>query len=132
SRAQAERRGMLRLEEHILEWSVSQRDDTTASDSLTEADRWLRRFTHGRFGLRLSIEGELVGYDVEAQQERRLSQLSDATRVQALLAARLVAIKEAEAGGERLPIVLDEVFSTTDDIRFEAIAGALSELVRNG
>lgn len=132
SAEQAQRRGMLRLEEMMLEWSVTQADGAGASESLDDADRWLRRFTHGRFGLRLSIDGELVGYDVEAGEERALGELSDATRVQALLAARLVAIREAEAGGEPLPIVLDEVFSTTDPERFEAIARALSELVRDG
>lgn len=132
SAEQAERRGMSQLEELMLEWSVRQVEGAGASESLDDADRWLRRFTHGRFGLRLSMEGGLVGYDVEAGEDRCLSELSDATRVQALLAARLVAIKEAEGDGEPLPIVLDEVFSTTDNERFEAIAEALSELVRNG
>lgn len=132
SGAQAERRGMLKLEEMMLRWSVKQADGAGASESLDDADRWLRRFTYGRFGLRLSMEGDLVGHDVEAGEDRALSELSDATRVQALLAARLVAIRDAEAEGEPLPIVLDEVFSTTDPERFEAIAGALSELVRDG
>lgn len=132
SLAQAERRGMLMLEEMLLEWSVQQSGHDGASKSLDKANAWLNRFTHGRFGLRLNMQGELVGYDTEAGEIRALSELSDATRVQALLAARLVAIRDAEAGGEKLPIVLDEVFSTTDPERFEAIASALSELVRDG
>lgn len=136
SRAYAQSRADALLEQLVLDQSVSQ-DETTAhpeegENALTEANRWLQRFTHGQYELRVSPEGELLGFAVEENQPRALAALSDATRVQALLAARLAAIQRLEAGGPPLPLILDEVFSTTDPVRFEAIARALSVLVQSG
>lgn len=132
SAQQASQRGAAALEGLLLDWSVDSVQHEGGSKSLANADEWLRRFTHGRFGIRLSGDGVLVGFDEHAQRERAFEELSDATRVQARLAARLAAIHDAEAGGEQLPLVLDEVFSTTDPERFESIAVALSEMVRLG
>lgn len=136
SSAQAQKRARAALDERMLDWSIESVSEDSAFDAgvqtLTQANNWLRTFTHGTYELRVNADGKLMGYSVKEQQERDLVELSDATRVQTLLAARLSAIHDAEAGGPQLPLVLDEVFSTTDPYRFEAIAHALSALAHNG
>lgn len=136
SMAFAEQRADAFLDTMMLDWSVAataeQSATSGANTTLQQANFWLTQFTHGAYELRVDSNGELVGYAVKEGAERPLAALSDATRVQALLAARLAAIHDAEADGPEPPLVLDEVFSTTDPHRFEAIGRALSALVANG
>jgi len=100
---------------------------------LVRAQEWFGRFTDYRWGLRLKrgADAELVAWDQEAEQERSLAQLSDGTRVQLLLAARLAFALEHE-DGEALPFFLDEALSTADPRRFQLVAEALLELARSG
>lgn len=99
---------------------------------LRRARSWLLRFTRNRYRLDVGAQGELSAFDLEAGLSQRLTELSDGTRVQLLLAARIAYIEHVEAGGEPAPLFLDEVLSTTDEARFRAIAEALYELVREG
>jgi DNA repair protein SbcC/Rad50 len=61
-----------------------------------------------------------------------LEQLSDATRVQLLLALRLGSLEQAERGCGPLPLCLDEVLATTDPQRYAAIANALLQIAESG
>ncbi len=100
---------------------------------LHRAQAWFSRFTDHRFGLRLrrGAEAEFVGWDEEAERELPLAQLSDGTRIQLLLAARLAFALQQE-GDEPLPLFLDEALSTADPRRFGLVAEALLELVADG
>ena len=89
-------------------------------------------FTQGAFTLEVGADGSLAARDSATGKRRTLEELSDGTRIHLLLAARLAALEEAEAGLGPLPIVLDEALSTTDPHRFGSIAGALLELAREG
>ncbi len=102
--------------------------DAGRSEQLRVVQRWFARFTRGRYGLRLGPTQELVGFDEETGQPLALEALSDATRVQALLAARVAGVQWAEEGGPAVPLCLDEVLSTTDPERFDEVVGCLCEL----
>jgi len=98
---------------------------------LERARHWFLRFTRGAF--QLDVAGDVfVARDVKLDEERRLHQLSDATRVQLLLAARLAFLEDAEGDGPKLPLFLDEALSTTDRDRFREIVRCLLELVHEG
>ncbi|CAN5366096.1 AAA family ATPase [soil metagenome] len=75
-------------------------------------------------------DGELVAY--EGDQPKRLSQLSDGTRVQAILAARLGFLKHQEEGRTRAPLFLDETLANSDVERAESVMRMILELCREG
>jgi hypothetical protein len=73
----------------------------------------------------------LMALESTTQKLLELSQLSDGTRIQLLLAVRLAfAIEQSK--GRILPIFLDETLSISDPVRFRAVGTALLELVKNG
>ncbi len=100
---------------------------------LSRARAWFSRFTHQSFELELSRRdrNRLAAIDTVSGERRELEQLSDGTRVQLLLAARMAYLSLAE-GESRLPFFLDEALSTTDGPRFEAIAESLFEVAAEG
>lgn len=101
---------------------------------LERARTWFARFTHHAYDLEITKAGglaRLAARETASDELRSLEQLSDGTRVQLLLAARMAYLGQFE-GDEPLPLFLDEVLSTTDQARFEAIAGCLFELAAEG
>ncbi|RMF85016.1 MAG: hypothetical protein D6739_05165, partial [Nitrospirae bacterium] len=98
---------------------------------LRRAEGWFAAFTRHRYRLRVGAEGELVAVEAESGAERTLEQLSDGTRAQLLLAAR-VAFATHHEGEEPLPLMLDEALSVADPDRFAAVAAALLELAAAG
>ncbi len=114
-------------------------EDARAGDDAADAPAVLRRahdlfdrFTHGAYGLEVDPAGHFGARDRASGAQRPLEALSDATRVQLLLAARVAGIEEAEADGPSLPLVLDELLSTTDPDRFAAVADAVFALADAG
>lgn len=99
---------------------------------LARARALLLGFTRHKFDLEVDADAGFVAIDVDAGQRRSLSQLSDGTRMQLLLAARIAFLEQTEGDGVKLPLFLDEALSTTDPRRFEAICGALLDLVASG
>src|SRR5690606_18107745 len=83
------------------------------------------------FELELGADG-FTARDTRTGAPRALDELSDATRIQLLLAARVAHVEALEGDGPALPLLLDEVLSTTDPSRFRAIAEALLELAAAG
>ena len=69
----------------------------------------------------------LFAIDLRRNRGRQLSQLSDGTRSQLLLAARLAFAEEVEHG-KILPLFLDEALDQSDPVRFEAIMGSLGRI----
>jgi exonuclease SbcC len=102
---------------------------------LERARELFARFTHHRYDLTAELraggDAHFSARDVAAGAPRELDQLSDGTRMQLLLALR-IAFAESGEPGERLPIVLDEVFSMSDPERVRSMVEALGELADDG
>jgi len=98
------------------------------------AQAWFGRFTHHGWSLEVDPAGTgcFVAVDNRTSQTRQLSELSDATRIQLLLAARLAAIEQLEEGRSPVPLCLDEVLTSTDPGRFAEVGRAVLELTRAG
>ena len=102
---------------------------------LRRAGEWFSLFTRGRYELRVSRadSGEVAfrAFDRARGEGLSLEALSRGTRIQLLLAVRLAFATWLE-GATKLPIVLDEVLSSSDPQRFAAIAESVVEMVRAG
>lgn len=90
-------------------------------------------FTYHNYELRL-VNGEgtprLVAVELRSGEARELDELSDGTRAQLLLAARIAFAEQVEQG-EVLPLFLDEALDQTDPGRFEAIVRSLGRVGRD-
>ena len=69
----------------------------------------------------------LFAVDLRNGENRELDELSDGTRAQLLLAARIAFAEEVERGST-LPLFLDEALDQSDPARFEAIAHSLGRI----
>jgi exonuclease SbcC len=87
-------------------------------------------FTHHRYELTVSPSdgGSFVAVDTRNDEGLSPDQLSDGTRAQLILAARLAFAEEAEQGAD-LPLFLDEAMDHSDPERFHAIARSLARMV---
>ncbi len=88
-------------------------------------------FTHERYRLKVAAAdgGSFVAVDARSGGVGlRLDELSDGTRAQLILAARLAFAEEAEQGAD-LPLFLDEALDHSDPERFHAIARSLARMV---
>ncbi len=100
---------------------------------LRRAADWFTGFTRGRYELRVaeSVGGDAPSFlalDTGSRRGQPLDQLSRGTRMQLLLAVRLAFAVQSEQGTS-LPILLDEVLSSSDPERFAAIAECVLALV---
>ena len=87
---------------------------------------------HG-YELRLGSDARkprLTAVDLACGEERELDELSDGTRAQLLLAARLAFAEEVEQG-IALPLFLDEALDHSDPDRFKAIVGSLGDIAES-
>jgi hypothetical protein len=101
---------------------------------LAAASDLFARFTRHRYRLSLdSTTGASRWRAVESASERGLplSELSDGTRMQLLLAARLAFSLHLE-GELHPPLFLDEALTASDPERFRAVAESLIELSASG
>ena len=101
-----------------------------------QGSKWFSLFTRGRYALRIDDAMEsgspaFRALDTSSGNGLALNELSRGTRMQLLLAVRLAFAAAAERG-TRLPFILDEVLSSTDPIRYRAIAECLLALVQDG
>lgn len=109
----------------ILDATINEHESETLPPLLAAMNGFLNTFTRGLYELRVTPSG-FVALDNNGQQ-RALSELSDGTRAQLLLAARLGFIQQSERGVQA-PLFLDEAFTSSDPERFDAIAGAMGRL----
>lgn len=89
-------------------------------------------FTHHNFRLELDKGSEtprLFARESRSGEARELDELSDGTRAQLLLAARIAYAEEVEQG-KVLPLFLDEALDQSDPQRFEAIVRGLGRVAR--
>ena len=90
-------------------------------------------FTHHNYELRLSKETaspRLFAVELSSGEGRELDELSDGTRAQLLLAARITFAEEVEHG-QVLPLFLDEALDQSDPARFEAIVRGLGRVAQD-
>ena len=90
-------------------------------------------FTHHNYELRLSKEAKsprLYAVELSTGEGRELDELSDGTRAQLLLAARITFAEEVEHG-QVLPLFLDEALDQSDPARFEAIVRGLGRVAQD-
>ena len=109
----------------LLEDARRGQESDHAPQLLERARARFAEVTARRWRLELDPERRLAVRDTVDDQLLGLDQLSDGTRVQLLLVARLAALEEAEGPGGPLPIVLDEALATSDPLRFGALARVL-------
>jgi DNA repair exonuclease SbcCD ATPase subunit len=109
--------------------------DTVSQPRLLERARTLLKlFTHGAYELVAALEdggARFRAVDTRNDRGLALDELSDGTRTQLLLAARLAYLEDAEAGPS-LPLFLDEVLTNSDPARFDAVATSLARLAHTG
>jgi DNA repair protein SbcC/Rad50 len=90
-------------------------------------------FTHHNYDLRLGKEAKaprLFAVELRSGEGRGLDELSDGTRAQLLLAARIAFAEEVEQG-RTLPLFLDEALDQSDPARFEAIVRSLGRIAND-
>jgi hypothetical protein len=114
----------------LLDTVEQRHEHDTQPPLLTEMNRHLGLFTGGRF--RLLVTGDAHGDQRfvalnNADQTVELPELSDGTRAQLLLAARL-AFLTCNEENLQVPLFLDEALTASDPERFDAIAGSLGAL----
>jgi DNA repair exonuclease SbcCD ATPase subunit len=118
----------------LLEGVAAEYEQASRPKVLERAAELFRAFTRGRFELispAVGAAGGLRARDTASDVERALDELSDGTRTQLLLAARL-AFVDVEERGARPPLLLDEALTATDPERFEAVARAVLAMVGQG
>ena len=97
---------------------------------LERARHHFSTFTHHRYELNVSPsdDASFVAVDVQSGEGLIPDKLSDGTRAQLILAARLAFAEDVEQGAD-LPIFLDEALDHSDPVRFHAIARSLARMV---
>ena len=108
----------------LLKSILEEYDRAGRPEVLSRAAELFARFTHHGYELILERRGggpEFRAVEASSGQGKRLTELSDGTRVQLLLAARLAFATRADRRG-RVPLFLDEVLTTSDPARFAAVA----------
>jgi len=117
----------------LLEAVITEHESAQAPRVLERARSHFRTFTHSSYELRVPSDGDSAFVAVESESGRglKLAELSDGTRAQLILAARLAFAEESEVG-ERMPLVLDEVLDHADPLRFDAIARSLARMTADG
>ncbi len=115
---------------HFLLDKVQREHESNQMPRVLERARELfARFTHHTYDLRVTPDsaGSFLATVASSGEALRPDQLSDGTRVQLILAARLAFAHQAE-GSTRLPIFLDETLDQSDPSRFEAITRCLGQI----
>jgi exonuclease SbcC len=90
-------------------------------------------FTHHHYELGLGSGAEatqLIAIDLQSGEGLGLEELSDGTRAQLLLAARIAFAEEVEQG-RTLPLFLDEALDQSDPARYEAIVRSLGRVAED-
>ena len=116
----------------LIEEAQAEQEQNQLPNVLTRARELFAGFTHHHWKLQVVTEDDATFFAVEAAtgQARNLEELSDGTRAQLLMAARLAFAQEAERGS-RLPLFLDEALDQSDPARFHAIVRSLGQIVHD-
>lgn len=119
----------------IIKWIEDESAERFEPEILKKANEELSVITYDRYQLDVRTVDEVPTFFVKDSQdelEKELDVLSAGERVQVLLAVRLGFLRCSENDSMQLPLILDEVLGTTDDIRAETIIDTIFELVSHG
>ena len=114
----------------LLERVRAQHDKQSCPKVLRCAAELFAKFTHHKYNLIVDERSDSPSFrvfEVFSQIGKGLSELFDGTRIQLLLAVRLAFAGQIERG-IKLPIFLDDVLTTSDPSRFQAIVESLNVL----
>ena len=116
----------------LLETVTREHETDSMPTVLEDARKRFSEFTQNKYDLRVHPERKqsFVAIETRTHKQRNLDELSDGTRIQLALAARLAFVKQAEQGNT-LPLFLDEALDHSDDERFHAIASSLAKMARD-
>ena len=113
--------------EFLIEEVEQEYEQTRMPRVFEQARDHFSRFTFHNYELRLEKGNgipRLFAVELRGGQRREIDELSDGTRAQLLLAARIAFAEQVEQG-KVLPLFLDEALDQSDPQRFEAIARSL-------
>jgi exonuclease SbcC len=113
----------------LVESITKEHDKDSMPRVLGDARQLFSDFTHDEYDLRIAPQNDksFVAFERRTEKMRELGELSDGTRIQLALAARLAFVKQAERG-HPLPLFLDEALDHSDAGRFHAIARSLGKM----
>ncbi len=114
----------------LLERVRARHDKQSCPKVLRSAAELFAKFTHHKYNLIVDERSDSPSFrvfEVFSHIGKGLSELSDGTRIQLLLAVRLAFAGQIERG-IKLPIFLDDVLTTSDPSRFQAIVESLNVL----
>ncbi|MEF8792802.1 AAA family ATPase [Thiohalorhabdus sp.] len=121
----------LRMAECLIREADRRFREAHQPDVLRRASGYLDRVTGGRYS-QLDLDEDVLRVRDHAATLREVSdnsaQLSRGTRDQVFLALRLAVADHLDAGHERLPLLLDEVFVNWDPARQEAGVAGLRDM----
>ena len=119
----------------IIKWIEEESAERFEPEILKKANEELSVITYDRYQLDVRSMDEVPTFfvkDLQDELEKELDVLSAGERVQVLLAVRLGFLRCSVNDSMQLPLILDEVLGTTDDIRAETIIDTIFELVSHG
>ena len=114
----------------LLERVRAQHDQQSCPKVLRRAAELFAKFTHHKYNIIVDERSDPPSFrvfEVFTRIGKGLSELSDGTRIQLLLAVRLAFANQIERG-VKLPIFLDDVLTTSDPSRFQIIVESLNVL----
>jgi len=114
----------------LLERVQSQHRQRSEPPVLQRANALFKRFTDGRYELDVDDRDQesFRARDTTTGEGLALSQLSDGTRAQLLLAARLGYVQDVERG-VTVPLFFDESLTAADPARFAAVGNAVLDQI---
>lgn len=114
----------------LLERVQSQHRRCSEPPVLQRANALFKRFTNGRYELDVDDRDQesFRARDTATGKGLTLSQLSDGTRAQLLLAARIGYVQDVERG-VTVPLFFDESLTAADPARFAAVGNAVLDLI---
>lgn len=115
-----------RLARRLVDRAVAERERDHLPQVVARASTLFAAITGGRYRAIDERAGGLVALLADGTA-RAPAELSDATRQQVFLAARLAWAEQHNRGAEPLPLVLDDVLSAFDEGRARVALGALAD-----
>lgn len=123
------------IRRQVATWAREHTQRGVVTPVVERAKRLLTEFTRGGLEFKLRAEGAetrpaLLARAGEADAWRSVDRLSSGERIQLLMAVRLAFLEESEE--RMLPIFLDEVLGSSDDVRAQHIIDAVISIARTG
>ncbi|MGI6681507.1 MAG: AAA family ATPase [Bdellovibrionota bacterium] len=118
---------------YILDFVESEYKREKEPEILMEANRLFSLFTNGKYSLKFKEDKDFSFFALDEENSKllNLSELSTGTKAQLVLALRCSYVLSFSKD-KSIPLLIDEVLATTDDVRFEAIMSSFFKLAKDG